>query len=218
MARLSLSRTVERISSGALTPALPRPLRDTAISIALADQHSFSPSWVNELRAAYGSDRMAWDRAHSEVPTLLTQDDSATLPGSPDSYSYLDDTHNWQILDDATWTHRRHTITFGASILPRTWKGFQTTDRDGIYTFNTASDFENDLPISLQVGYARGSGHAGSRLSPQLPVLFVELFCAGGLPGFEPAHSERRPALRKSSVRPEIQAPFPTSPFRFSRG
>jgi hypothetical protein len=159
MARLSLSRTVEPDFLWSAYPGFTSPLRDTAISIALADQHSFSPSWVNELRAAYGSDRMAWDRAHSEVPTLVTQDGSATLtlPGSPDAYSYLDDTHNWQILDNATWTHRQHIVTFGASILPRTWKNFQTTDRDGVYTFNTVSDFENNVPFSLLVGYARGS-------------------------------------------------------------
>lgn len=109
-----------------------------------------------DIRAAWADGVTAFDRAHAEVPLMLTDfDDGTLLPGSPASYSFRHETSHWEFAGNWIYAGERHLIKAGGSLLLRTWSGYLTLGKDGYYNFATLADFGAGKPQQVRVALSR---------------------------------------------------------------
>ena len=118
--------------------------------------HSFRPNLINEARLGYSSDDLHWNRAHPEIPTLVSLD-GTILPGSPAFYAYKNVNNSWELLDNLTWTHGRHLVTAGAGLLLRSSNGYLTAGEGGEYAFNQVLAFAFGTPSDFRVALDRSA-------------------------------------------------------------
>jgi hypothetical protein len=132
------------------------PLQQNTWRLSGSHVHTFTPSLVNDARAAFSNDDLHWDRPHPEIPTLVSGD-GVTLPGSPAFYAYKNVNKSVELLDNLTWTRGTHRITLGGGALLRTSEGYLTAGRDGLYRFPGISNFILDRPTAFRAAMQRGA-------------------------------------------------------------
>ncbi len=157
MARLVLDRFKEPDFSYSPYPAFITPLYQNTTGIAANWTRSWTPRLTSELKLSYSDDNLWWDRAHPEIPTLVSLD-GTTLPGSPLFYSYRNRNRSFEATYSAVWTRRRHVVTAGAGMLLRFNGGHLTAGQDGEFLFNGAGDFGTDAPAALYAAVDRFTG------------------------------------------------------------
>jgi hypothetical protein len=135
-------------------PAFTSALHENTWSLAIADTHTFRPTLINEARAGFSDDDLHWNRAHSEIPTLVSNDGVA-LPGSPAFYAYKNADRSGELLDNLIWTRARHQITAGAGALIRSSDGYLTAGQDGQYDFTNIAYFALDQPLFFRAAIDR---------------------------------------------------------------
>ena len=145
MARLVIDRFQEPDFSWSPYPAFITPLNQNTEGIAGNWTRSWTPRLTSELKLSYSDDNLGWNRAHPEIPTLVSGD-GTTLPGSPLFYSYRNQNKSFEAIYSAVWTRRRHIITAGAGLLLRLNSGFLTAGKDGEYLFGGIVNFAFDQP------------------------------------------------------------------------
>ena len=143
--RVSIARTSEPDFIWSPYPQFISPLEENTESVALTWQRSLTPALTNEAKLGFSSDDLYWNRAHSEIPTLLSGD-GVTLPGSPAFYSYKNQSNTWEILDNIVRARGKHVTTAGGGVLFRTVSGYLTAGRDGQYLFSNIAFFALDRP------------------------------------------------------------------------
>src|SRR5947209_7564896 len=160
MARLAVNRIGRPDFLWSPYPDFVSPLSDLPASAAVSWQHT-GGGWANEAKAAYGVDRLDWNRPHPEIPTLASSD-GALLPGSPAFYAYRNHEASWQMLDSATRARGRHVWTFGAGLLRNAVSGYLTAGRDGFYSFGNLVLFGADSPSFFSAPVTRGAARLPS--------------------------------------------------------
>jgi hypothetical protein len=116
--------------------------------------HTFSPTLLNDVRAAYSHDDLHWDRPHPEVATLVSSD-GVLLPGSPAFYESKNMSKTVELLDNLTWTRGAHRVALGAGALLRGVDGRLTAGRDAQYRFTGLGNFILDRPSFFRVAVDR---------------------------------------------------------------
>jgi hypothetical protein len=129
-------------------------LHENTVGAAITDTHSVRPNLTNETRAGFSNDNLYWNRAHSEIPTLVSGD-GTTLPGSPAFYGYKNDNRTWEFVDNLIWSRGRHQITAGAGVLLRGSDGYLTAGQDGEYFFSNVITFALDTPSYFRAAIDR---------------------------------------------------------------
>ncbi len=129
-------------------------LHENTVSAAITDTHNIRPNLTNESRGGFSNDNLYWNRAHSEVPTLVSGD-GTVLPGSPAFYAYKNDNRTWEFVDNLIWSHGRHQITAGAGMLLRGSDGYLTAGQDGEYFFSNVITFAIDTPSYFRAAIDR---------------------------------------------------------------
>jgi hypothetical protein len=124
---------------------------------------SFRPNLTSEARIGYNDDDLFFDRPHPEIPTLSAE---IVLPGSYNFYEYRNHGRTLEIVENLILARGRHIVKMGGGFLRRNLDGFQTSGRDGLYTFLTAVDFAIDQPLSLLAYPSRADLAAGRRVLP----------------------------------------------------
>jgi hypothetical protein len=140
--------------------------------VAAEETHSFTTTFVNALRFGYNHERVdndasvtalnpaakdtslgafaGRDAAVVNVPGFLT-----TLPGGVGGLpTYLYRWNSYQIYDDAFYTVGKHSIKFGAAYELMHLNVTALTDPNGIWYFNTLTDFLTNNPNKFQGGVA----------------------------------------------------------------
>jgi hypothetical protein len=125
---------------------------DTSLAVSLTS--ILRPGMTNEARLGRSWGSMALRRPHPEIPALTTAD-SVTLPGSQIFSEFTNDTGNWEMLDNVLLVQGRHAWKLGGGALIRTLSGDLTAARDGLYYFNSISDFAKDRPSYFGVSLNR---------------------------------------------------------------
>ncbi len=125
-------------------------------SVAVTYQRNHRPGLVSEWRGGWSQDRLGWDRAHPEIPTLLSSD-GTELPGSPASYGYGNRNRTVELAGSLLWTGGRHVAKFGGGALLRSLAGKLTFGRDGLVVFPSFLEFVADQPSFYSVSVARQS-------------------------------------------------------------
>ena len=132
-------------------------LRQPALSFASNLTSTLRPGLSNELRGSITSDAIEWDRAHPEIPTLVSTGDRVLLPGSLAFYGFRNREHVLELSDEVFRVFGRHIVRFGGSVMVRGISGFLTAGQDGRYTFQTLVDFGIDSPSQFSVTLNRQS-------------------------------------------------------------
>jgi hypothetical protein len=154
-------------------------LAQPSIHVAASFVKSFRPSLHNELRFGWGADRIGWDRAQPDIPTLVIDrtligpGDSpqdallpTLAPGSPAFYGLRNQSRNWELNENLLWIRGKHTLKFGGGFLLRSLDGFLTAGQGGQYIFDDLLSFSFDEPSFFSVTLERRD----------LPALRVPVF------------------------------------------
>lgn len=146
MARLALARVSEPDFIWTPYPAFVSGLHQNTVGVAANWMHTWTPRISSELKLNYSDDNLWWDRAHPEIPTLVSALDNVTLPGSPAFYAYRNHNRTPEAIYSTVWTRNRHVISAGAGMLFRYNSGYLTAGRDGEYIFQDVTNFALDDP------------------------------------------------------------------------
>ena len=132
------------------------PLHQDTYSLGLSYIHTFRPSLTSEARFGFSNDDLNWNRAHPEIPTLVSAGfDQAILPGSPAFYSYRNANRSWEALDNIMWNRGRHLIVAGGGMLNRRSEGYLTAGEDGEFSFSSIVFFALDRPSNMRTAVQR---------------------------------------------------------------
>ena len=129
-------------------------LDQDSVGLGVAYMRTLRPGLTNEAKLGWNRDTLGWDRAHPEIPTLVSGD-GVTLPGSPAFYAYRNQNPTWELLDNVTWSRGRHVLAAGGGFLSRGSEGFLTAGRDGQYGFGNLILFGIDRPAFFSASVAR---------------------------------------------------------------
>ena len=155
IARLSLSRLERPDFIWSPYPDFTSPLNQNDANLMGGASNLLRPNLSSEARIAYSRDRIQWDRAHPEIPTL-SSGDGVSLPGSQAFYEYRNRASAWELRDTMTWIRGAHIFKFGGSALLRSMNVLQSTGRDGLYLFDTVIDFALEEPRLFAAAVDRG--------------------------------------------------------------
>lgn len=145
MARLNIARLTEPDFIWTPYPAFISGLHQNTTGIAANWMHTWTPRLTSELKLGYSDDDLWWNRAHSDVPTLVSGDNTI-LPGSPAFYAYRNHNRSFETIYSTVWTRNRHVISAGVGLLFRFNSGYLTAGRDGEYIFPNLLFFSIDQP------------------------------------------------------------------------
>ena len=164
-ARVSVNREREPDLLFNPYPQFSSPFQQGAVSGAAGWTWQITPFINNELRLGRGGNAARYDRPHSEVPQLVDYENGPSdyrisLPASGSSLSYRNIAHNWEIVDNWSWTRGGHNWKFGGGLLWRNINSAFVADA-GQYSFVDLAHFLADSPDNLLVAYDRqGSGYS----------------------------------------------------------
>ncbi|HEY1756513.1 MAG TPA: TonB-dependent receptor [Bryobacteraceae bacterium] len=137
-------------------PAFISSLHENTAALGITETHSIRANLTNDFRASYSRDDLHWNRPHSEIPTLVSED-GVSLPGSPAFYGYKNVNGTTEILDNVIWARDRHLIKAGGGLLLRSSEGFLTAGQSGEYLFNTVINFALDGASFVSAGLNRAA-------------------------------------------------------------
>jgi hypothetical protein len=140
--------------------------------VAVEETHSFTTSFVNALRFGYNHERVDNDASVSALNPAAKDTslgafagrDAAvvnvtgfltSMPGGVGGLpTYLYRWNSFQGYDDAFYTVGKHSIKFGAAYELMKLQVTALTDPNGIWFFNTLTDFLSNTPNKFQGGVA----------------------------------------------------------------
>jgi len=131
-------------------PQFSSPLHQGSVAIGAGWTWQIGSALTQELRAGRTGDAGHYDRPHSEIPILNPgasvpsegQDYPVSLPGSTSTFGYRNLGQNWELVDDLTWIHGRHSWKFGGGLLIRTTESAFLADRDGLFQYRPANSID----------------------------------------------------------------------------
>jgi hypothetical protein len=145
MARLAIQRLSEPDFIWSPYTAFISGLKQNTTGIAGNWMHTWTPRVTSELKVNYNDDDLYWNRAHPEIPTLVSGD-GTLLPGSPAFYAYKNHNRTLQSIYSMIWTRNKHIVTAGVGVLFRYNDGYLTAGQDGEYIFPGVVNFAFGIP------------------------------------------------------------------------
>jgi outer membrane receptor protein involved in Fe transport len=138
-------------------PQFSSPLHQGSVAVGAGWTWQIGSALTQELRAGRTGDAEHYDRPHSEIPILQSgasvfsndQYYPVSLPGSTSTFGYRNLGQNWELVDDLSWIHGRHSWKFGGGILIRTTESAFIADRDGLFQFIPPPDKSADVTTNL---------------------------------------------------------------------
>ncbi|HET8550395.1 MAG TPA: carboxypeptidase regulatory-like domain-containing protein [Bryobacteraceae bacterium] len=129
-------------------------MKHNSVSAGVDYVQSWSAAFAHEAKIGYQVEELRWDRAHPEIPTLVSLD-ATMLPGSPVFYAYRNRNRGWEVSDNLIWTRGRHILTAGGGLFIRATDGYMSPGRDGQYLFRSALFFAIDQPSRFSAAVDR---------------------------------------------------------------
>lgn len=123
---------------------------------------TFTPNLVNEARLNYYRLVLQFggNTIGNTVPTeneLATALASVSLPTGYAGFGYSNvvpdgrDTNSYQLQDNLSWTHGRHTIKAGANLTYQRSPNIWLPNYNGSYSFLTMAHYFEDTPDSISI-------------------------------------------------------------------
>jgi hypothetical protein len=139
-------------------------------TIAIEENHTFGPSFVNAARVGYnrdhvvnqftptainpaGADKALGSTTGQSAPRLSPHGGVSDMFGGTNSGShYLHTWNSYQYYDDAFWTHGTHTIKFGAGVERMLYNQQTFQNPGGRWQFADYTHFLEGIPKSFEAG------------------------------------------------------------------
>jgi hypothetical protein len=135
-------------------PDFVSPLTQKVTGLSLGWINAAQPGTTIEARFGWSADDLRFERANATLPGLAGPS-GMWLPGSPLYYSYRNRTHNLEGAGNLMLTRHRHILKAGGGFLARAIDGYQTTGREGYYSFPSATAVATDQPSSASIAVSR---------------------------------------------------------------
>jgi hypothetical protein len=132
-------------------------LDQDSTSLALAAVTTLRPNLTNEARLGLSSGVLQWNRAHPEIPTLVSVQEGVLLPGSLAAYTYRNHGRNLEVVDNLLWARGRHVFKAGGGILVRQLDGYLDFESKGLFEFSNLSDFAASSPSAYMIAVDRAA-------------------------------------------------------------
>jgi hypothetical protein len=144
-------------------------LRTKRNLLALQETHTFNTQWLNTLRAGVNRVVAEIGLTPAALQPIAADTSYGFLPGKTSGNINIAGLTNFtgglgaaspynfhwtsiQAYDDVSWTHGRHNFRFGAAFERMYDNMFAYADPNGIFVFNSLSDYLTNHPYSLTVG------------------------------------------------------------------
>jgi hypothetical protein len=147
------------------TPYGQGGLLQSSTGASLSVLNSWGPSLVGDLHFGFETDRLGWDRANADVPSVSITGSSLTLPGTSD-LGLHDKSHSSFARGGVVIAKGKHIWKAGTALLERALS--DSFDYQTLYTFSNTTDFRNDKVLRLQLPQSRTAIIAGS-VGPPAP-------------------------------------------------
>lgn len=125
-------------------------LTQRVYNIALNWTQSLGAALTNQAVAGWNDERLSWNRANPQVPTLIVTGGNPgqipVLPGSPSAYSFDNSSRYFQLYDNLNAIRGRHILKFGAGGLRTLTSAFLGFGLDGEFQFCNIERFGLNLP------------------------------------------------------------------------
>ena len=108
----------------------------------------------NELKFGYSRNSVRILRPHPEIPSMQSGD-GVELPGSQSAYDYFFRDSVFDVLDNYSKLIGKHSLVMGAEWRPGLHDSLLTPGRDGLYIFNSITNFLLDDPSILLISLNR---------------------------------------------------------------
>jgi hypothetical protein len=164
---------IARFSGPTVLDTLLNQSRTNRQIATLEETHMFSPILVNSARIGYSRDDVSNANAVSAINPLANDPSLAAVPGSgfdsaevqvggltgsdaglKGANSIVYAWNSFQGYDDAFWTRGKHSVKFGLALERMELNFHFYTDRAGLFTFATLSDFLTNKPQRLTLHFA----------------------------------------------------------------
>jgi hypothetical protein len=148
--------------------------------VALEENHVFSPSFVNTVRAGYNREYAANNVSASAVNPLASNSSLGAVPGGNAAdiripgiaemlgglnslTSALTDWNSFQVYDDAFVTHGKHSFKFGFAAERMQENAIARSNPGGIWNFNSLANFLTNVPLNFTAGFSNTITSRGFR-------------------------------------------------------
>jgi len=133
--------------------------------IALTDDWTISSHWLNDLRLQYSFYFLGLTNPCSVCPNDVTIGDLGLNTIGPSDVQNQKQ-NSYQVVDNLSWTHGKHTFKFGGLYTHYIYPQFFLPRSNGDYWYNTTEGLIDDQVPDIQSRTLRGAG-TGSFLGTQ---------------------------------------------------
>jgi len=158
MARAALAHVSQPDFIWSPYPDYLSALRQPVLSMATQWTFTLTPTAINQLTAGWSGERIAWARAHPEVPTLISGLGNTlvpVLPGSPAAYGFDNRSRTAEVHDEQVMVLGKQVFKAGAGVLLRRVNDLLNYGQGGEYTFGNVVDFAFDQPAMFTAALSR---------------------------------------------------------------
>jgi hypothetical protein len=140
----------------------PTSVPSATLQAGLDWTRTFTPNLVNEARLNYY--RLVLQFGGNTIGNTVPPDTelaealaSVSLPSGYAGFGYSSsvpdgrDTNSYQLQDNLSWNHGRHTIKAGANLTYQRSPNIWLPNYNGLYTFGTMADYFQDIPQSISI-------------------------------------------------------------------
>ena len=111
----------------------------------------------NEMKFGYNRNSVSILRPHPTIPSMESGD-GVTLPGSSAAYDYVFRDSGFDLVDNYSRLTGKHALVIGGEFRPGLHDSLLSPARDGLYVFNSISNFFLDDPSLLLISLNRQTG------------------------------------------------------------
>jgi len=152
--RLAISRQSQPDFAFSPYPTFTSGSTVNSTGVAVEYLHTLGRAMVNDIRLGWNSQVQSVNRAHPEVPTLVSGD-GITLPSSPLLRTLQDHGSTEEVSDSVIWIRGRHIITAGGGYEFSRTSSANSFGQAGYFNFPNVIFFLLDSPAQLGLAARR---------------------------------------------------------------
>ena len=153
---MALSRQSQPDFAYSPYPAFTSGSKVHSTGVVVEFLRTLNASSTNDLRVGWNAALQEFDRAHPEIPNLVSGD-GATLPTSPLLRGSTDRDSTWEFADSLVWIRGRHIVTVGGGFERNGIESTNSFGQSGYFSFDNILSFLVDRPSLIGLAAQRSA-------------------------------------------------------------